>query len=104
MSTFKNLTVFKKQMDRSRASSTASDSSTSSKKSYLDVYEDPKQTDFSGVVEKVKPYGTPGAREALVKGLEKRRSALQGKTSKAGRRHNRKTKRHSKKKVHHRRR
>jgi hypothetical protein len=87
--------------DRSRASSTASDSSIASKKSYLDVYEDPKQSDFSGVVAKVKPVGGPSAYSALKEGAKTRRQAL---GLKAGRKHRKGTKRHAKKKSHRRRR
>jgi len=90
--------------DRSRSSSTASDSSTSSKKSYLDVYQDPKQTDFSGVVAKVKPVGGPSAYSALKEGAKTRRQALGLKAGRKHRKGGKHTKRHGKKKVHRRRR
>lgn len=91
--------------NKSRSDSTASDSSTSSKKSYLDVYEDPKQTDYSGVVAKVKPLGGPSVYQALKEGAKTRRQALGLKGGIHHRRkHSKKTKRHGKKKVHRRRR
>ena len=90
--------------DKARSDSMASDSSTSSKKSYSDVYEDPKQTDFSGVVSKVKPVGGPTAYSALKEGLKTRRQALGLKGGIHRRKHSKKTKRHGKKKSHRRRR